>query len=100
MTSRRLAWLTVVSVLTLVLTGIHGWNSWRRHVADEIPIGAGKDEVLRRLGEPDPGAAWAALGSCSGTECWTYKLIGEDYIAVCFDRAGKVVCHESFSVWT
>ena len=99
MSSRKLAWLAVVSTLSLTLVAVLGWNSWRRHQMEQIPLGAGRAEVIQRLGEPD-ASQFASPCADGAEECWSWKLIGQDYLEVCFDKAGNVVCRQSYSVWT
>lgn len=98
---RTTATLIVVALLVLLFAGEWGWNAWKTQRMEAIPIGATKAEVVAALGQPDnsqPGVFWGGCGVAN--ECWTWKLNGQNYLTVCFDRAGKVACHESFSIWT
>jgi|GEM_PF-1300987 len=70
---------------------------------EQIAIGADKAAVVAALGQPDNSGMGPAFGSCganSSKECWTWKLFGQNYIDVCFDASGHVVCREAFSVST
>jgi hypothetical protein len=68
---------------------------------ESIPIGATKAQVVAALGQPDSWPGVFTFGDCGASEeCWTWKLVGQNYLLVCFDGAGKVVCHQSFTIWT
>jgi len=105
MNPRAIATLSVVALITLWFSGQCAWNEWKQHRMETIHIGATKAEVLAALGQPDNSPANKAFvfGGCAATataECWEWKLYGRNYLTVCLDRAGKVVCRESFTIWT
>jgi len=103
MNARAIATATVCGLLLLLWGGTSGWNAWQIHRMEQITIGADKASVVAVLGKPDNsgmGPAFALCLASTAKECWTWKLFGQNYIDVCFDASGRVVCRESFSVWT
>ena len=102
MSPRSIATLVVVALLVSTCAGACGWNAWKTHRMEQIPSGASKKDVVDALGKPDSIGMGGLFGGCPGVatqECWSWKLIGNEYLSVCFDNAGKVACHDSFTLW-
>lgn len=103
MSSRRVASLVVASVVVMLLAGSLGWNEWRTRRLERIRIGGSKADVIAAFGEPDrdgPSGVFCGCWNVPAGECWTWKLVGQSYLCVCFDKAGKVICHDVVTIWT
>jgi hypothetical protein len=103
MSARTIATVSVIALVLLAILGTFAWDEWKSSRVERIPFGATKRQVLDALGEPDvtgPGGFAFDCGDAPVKECWHWKLTGQSYVGLCFDASGKVVCHDSFAIWT
>lgn len=94
------ATLVVVVTLLAMFTADIVFTQWRIGQAlNSIHVGDTHSHVMKVLGEPDNGPFMSKSCSNSGASCESWKLIHENYLTVCYDTAGRVICRETFSVW-
>ena len=97
MSLRGIGDIAVYSVLVLTMigaAGFEGWTEWHCIKVEHIPVGPDKAAVIARLGQPNNRAHSTDACGKEVKECWTWKLVFIDSPAICFDKNGKVACHE------
>ena len=97
MRAKLVATLTVLLVLVLIFVGQIAYNSWRQSKLKEVHAGMTKSQVTEILGAPDEGRSGAL--SIGGSDCSTWKLIGDSFLEVCYDARGRVEKAEQYSIW-